>query len=180
MINKEVDILDKTFVPFITADVIATKIEETAAAINRDYAGKKPLLIAILNGSFMFAADLFRHLHTDASITFVKLASYKGTTSTGNVVTAIGLDESLEGRHIIVVEDIIDTGKTLSTFLPQLLAQHPASVEIATFLTKPDALQYDVKAKYTAFEIQNRFVVGYGLDYDGYGRNLPDLYVLKG
>ena len=137
------------------------------------------MLIGILNGSFIFAADLFRGLTIEAEISFIKLVSYKGTSSTGNVVTAIGMEEDLHGRHIIIVEDIIDTGKTLSSFLPEIHHRQPASVKIATFLSKPDALKYDVKADFNAFNIETKFVVGYGLDYDGLGRNLPDLYILK-
>jgi len=177
---NEITILDKTFVPFISKEQISKRVAEVGAMINRDYEGKQVLLVAILNGSFVFAADLFRTLTIDAAISFVKLASYKGTTSTGNVVTAIGMEERVNERHIIIVEDIIDTGKTLSAFLSDIYQRDPASVRIATFLTKPEALQYkDIKADYVAFEIENRFVVGYGLDYDGYGRNIPDLMVLK-
>ncbi len=177
--SKEISLFGKTFVPFIEHEKIAARIKELGAQLNKDYAGEEPLLIAVLNGSFIFAADLFRTLEINASISFVKLASYKGTTSTGNVITAIGLEENLKDRHVILVEDIIDTGKTLSAFLPEIKQRGPASVKIATFLTKPDALKYDVKADYTAFEIENKFVLGYGLDYDGFGRNLPDLYILK-
>lgn len=177
--DQEITVFGKTFVPFIDRHKIQQRISEIAAQINQDYEGEEPLLIGILNGSFIFAADLFRELTINASISFVKLASYKGTTSTGNVVTAIGLDENLQGRHVIIVEDIIDTGKTLSAFIPEIYQRGPASVKIATFLTKPSALKYDVNADYTAFEIENRFVLGYGLDYDGIGRNIPDLYQLK-
>ncbi len=174
-----IQVHDKTFVPFISKEDIQKRVNELAATINAEYAGKKPLLIGILNGSFIFAADLFRGLTIDAEISFIKLVSYKGTSSTGNVVTAIGMEEDLHGRHIIIVEDIIDTGKTLSAFLPEIHHRQSASVKIATFLSKPDALKYDVKADFNAFNIENKFVVGYGLDYDGLGRNLPDLYILK-
>ncbi|MCW3122715.1 MAG: hpt [Flavipsychrobacter sp.] len=176
----DIQVLDKTFVPFISKEEICQRVAAIAAQINIDYAGKRPLMLGILNGSFIFAADLFRGLTIDAEISFIKLASYKGTSSTGHVVTAIGMEEDLHGRHIIIVEDIIDTGKTIHSFLPELKHRQPASIRIATFLAKPEALQHDVKADYTAFEIENKFVVGYGLDYDGFGRNLPDLYVLKG
>lgn len=173
-------VFDKTFVPYMDAAAIAARVRELAATISTDYAGKKPLFLGILNGSFIFAADLFRELTIEAEISFVKLASYKGVTSTGNVVTAIGLEESLHERHIIIVEDIIDTGRTMDSFLKEVARQGPASVRIATFLTKPDALQVpDLKADYIGFEIPNRFVLGYGLDYDGYGRNTRDLYVLE-
>ena len=175
----DIRIHDKHFTPFITAAEIKQRVHALAALINTDYAGKNPLLIGILNGSFIFAADLFRGLTIEAEISFIKLASYKGTSSSGHVVTAIGLEEELHGRHVIIVEDIIDTGKTLHSFLPGLQQRQPASVKIAAFLTKPDALQYDVRADYVAFEIANKFVVGYGLDYDDHGRNYPDLYRLK-
>ncbi len=164
---------------FISKEAIQQRVSAIAAQINEAYAGKSPLLIGILNGSFVFAADLFRGLTIDAGISFIKLASYKGTSSTEHVVTAIGLEEDIHGRHIIIVEDIIDTGKTLSSFLPELHHRQPASVKIATLLTKPTALKYNVLADYCAFEIEDKFVVGYGLDYDGVGRNLPELYVLK-
>src|SRR3984885_1063717 len=149
---------DKVFIPFLSKAEIQKRVHELAEMINAEYAGKKPLMIGILNGSFIFAADLFRELTIEAEISFIKLASYKGTSSTGHVVTAIGLEEDLHGRHIIIVEDIIDTGKTLSSFLPEIHHRQPASVAIAAFLTKPDALKYDVKADYTAFEIENKFV----------------------
>ena len=176
---KDVTVHDKVFTPFIVKERIQQRISELAAEINQEYAGKNPLMIGILNGSFIFAADLFRELAIEAEISFIKLASYKGTSSTGHVVTAIGMEEDLHGRHIIIVEDIIDTGTTLHSFLPEIHHRQPASVKIATFLTKPSALKYDVTAAYTAFEIDNKFVVGYGLDYNGLGRNLPDLYILK-
>ncbi len=171
---------DKTFEPYINRAQIDTRVAELGAQISTDYEGKRPLIIAILNGSFIFAADLFRALTVEAEISFIKLASYKGTSSTGNVVTAIGMEEKLSGRHVIILEDIIDTGRTLHSFLPEILQRGPASLKIATFLSKPEALQHDVKADYVGFEISNNFVVGYGLDYDGLGRNLPELYTLVG
>jgi hypoxanthine phosphoribosyltransferase len=169
---------DKTFTPFITAGQIQQRVKELGAQIDKDYADKKPIFISILNGSFIFAADLFRCITVETEISFIKLASYKGTSSTGHVVTAIGMEERLEGRHVIILEDIVDTGKTLSAFIPEIMQRHPASLKIATFLTKPEALQHDVHADYVGFEIPNNFVVGYGLDYDGLGRNLPELYTL--
>jgi hypoxanthine phosphoribosyltransferase len=169
----------RNFVPYLTAQAIAKKVSQLALQINKDYEGKKPLFLAVLNGSFLFAADLFRNLTIEAEISFIKLASYKGTTSTGNVITAIGLEESLHERHIILLEDIIDTGKTLHGFIPQLEHQGPASIRIAALLTKPEALQYPVHADYIGFEIPNKFVVGYGLDYDGLGRNIPEIYQLE-
>lgn len=176
----KVQLHDKWFEPYITKEAIAERVAELGQQISLDYDGLNPLCIGILNGSFVFAADIFRAINTDAEISFIKLASYQGTSSTGSVVTAIGLDESLYDRHVIIIEDIIDTGKTLSSFLPEIIQRHPASIRIASFLTKPEALQYDIKADYAAFEIPDKFVVGYGLDYDGLGRNLPDLYILSG
>jgi hypoxanthine phosphoribosyltransferase len=170
---------DKTFVPFIPEARIKERIAELAQQINEEYIGKYPLILGVLNGSFIFAADLFRALTVEAEISFIKLASYHGTSSTGHVVTAIGLEESLQHRHVIIVEDIIDTGRTLSFFMPEVYDRQPASVKIATLLTKPEALKYDVKADYVAFEIAEKFVVGYGLDYDGLGRNLRDIHVLS-
>jgi len=174
-----INVHDKSFVPYLSAKEIGAKINEMAAQINKDYEGKRPLFLAVLNGSFIFASDLFRGLTIDAEISFIKLASYKGTTSTGNVITAIGLEEALHNRHVILVEDIIDTGKTLHEFIPQLLHQGPASIEIAALLTKPEALKFPVHPKYAGFAIPNKFVVGYGLDYDGLGRNIPEIYQLK-
>lgn len=178
MTNTQIKVHNKTFVPYLSAATIAEKVSAIAAQISVDYAGKRPLFLAVLNGSFLFAADLFRQLTIEAEISFIKLASYKGTTSTGNVITAIGLEESLHGRHVILLEDIIDTGKTLSEFVPQLNHQGPASVKIAALLTKPDALKFPVHADYIGFEIPNKFVVGYGLDYDGLGRNIPEIFQL--
>lgn len=173
-----IQVHDKQFVPWLSAYDIAEKVEDLAKKINTDYAGKKPLFIAILNGSFIFAADLFRHITIEAEICFIKLVSYKGTTTTGNVITAIGLDENLQGRHIIVLEDIVDTGTTLHSFLPQLHNQQPASVNICTLLHKQVATIHPLTITYCGFVIENIFVLGYGLDYDGLGRNLPELYQL--
>lgn len=170
---------DKQFEPYLTAEEIASRIKMVAHQINEDYANRKPLFIAILNGSFMFASDLFKEINIDAEICFIKLASYKGTKSTGHVITAIGLDMDIIGRDIIIIEDIVDTGKTLSEFLPQIFHQQPASVRIVALLHKPDATVYPIKIDYLGFTIPNKFVVGYGLDYDGLGRNIREIYRLK-
>ena len=169
---------DKQFEPYLTSEEIALRIKMVAQQINADYSGKKPLFIAILNGSFMFASDLFKEITIDAEICFIKLASYKGSKSTGHVITAIGLDMDIIGREVIVIEDIVDTGKTLSEFLPQIHHQQPASVKIVALLHKPDAMVYPVKIDYLGFSIPNKFVVGYGLDYDGLGRNIREIYRL--
>ena len=171
---------DKEFEPYLSEEQIKNKIHEMAASTNRDYAGKRPLFIAILNGSFMFAADLFKAVTIDAEICFIKLASYKGTKSSGQVITAIGLDTDLIDRHVIILEDIVDTGKTLSEFLPQLQHHHPASLKIAALLHKPEATVYPIKVDYLGFSIPNKFVLGYGLDYDGLGRNIKEIYQLVG
>lgn len=175
-----VTVHDKTFKPYISREQINARIETLGAEISKDYVGKRPLFIAILNGSFIFAADLFRVLDIEAEISFIKLASYKGTSTTGHVVTAIGMEEQLSGRHIIILEDIVDTGKTLYSFLPEIFQRNPASLRIASFLSKPEARLHEIQVDYIGFEIPNNFVVGYGLDYDGQGRNLPELYTLVG
>ncbi|MDB5193615.1 MAG: hypoxanthine-guanine phosphoribosyltransferase [Segetibacter sp.] len=174
-----VKVHEKVFVPYLSSEEIIAKVKELAEILNKDYAGKKPLFIAVLNGSFMFAADLFKYLTIDAEICFIKLASYKGTKSTGHVITAIGLDTDITGREIIILEDIIDTGKTINQFLPQLYNQQPASLKIAVLLHKPEATIFPVPIDYICFTIPNKFVLGYGLDYDGLGRNLAQLYQLK-
>lgn len=175
---KNITVHDKAFKPYLQKEAIQARILELAAEIDKDYQDKQPLFLAILNGSFIFAADLFKHITIEAEISFIKLASYKGTSSSGNVITAIGLEENLRDRHIILLEDIIDTGKTLHSFLPELIQRQPASIKIATFLTKPEALQYPITADYVGFKIPDKFVLGYGLDYDGLGRNLPELFIL--
>jgi hypoxanthine phosphoribosyltransferase len=171
---------DKTFDIYLSEESIQKKISELAAALNNDYKARRPLFIAILNGSFMFAADLFKHLTIEAEICFIKLASYRGLKSSGHVITAIGLDHDLFGRDVIIVEDIVDTGKTLHEFLPQLHHQQPKSFEIVTLLHKYEATKYPLRLNYVGFEIPDKFVVGYGLDYDGLGRNLKEIYQLSG
>jgi hypoxanthine phosphoribosyltransferase len=174
----DIRVHDKQFEPYLNAAMIAERIKDIAGKLNRDYADKKPLFIAILNGSFMFASDLFKELAIDAEICFIKLASYKGTKSTGHVLTAIGLDMDLFGRDVVIVEDIVDTGKTLSEFLPQLNHQQPASLKIVALLHKPEATVFPITIDYLGFSIPNKFVVGYGLDYDGLGRNIPEILKL--
>jgi hypoxanthine phosphoribosyltransferase len=174
-----IQVLDKTFEPYLKEAAIQEKITELAGQLNQDYAGKRPLFLSILNGAFLFTADLFKQITIEAEVSFIKLASYKGTSSTGNVITAIGLDINVKDRHIIILEDIIDTGKTLHHYLPQLESMQPASVKIAVLLNKKEALIYPVQIDYACFDIPNKFVVGYGLDYDGLGRNSKDIYQLK-
>jgi hypoxanthine phosphoribosyltransferase len=173
-----IHVLDKKFVPYLSAETIAKRIEELAAKINEDYADKNPIFIGILNGSFMFASDLYKQITVSSTISFIKLVSYKGTTSTGTVITSIGLEEDLTGRNVILIEDIVDTGKTLSEFLPTIQKQQPNSIKICTLLQKPEALLHPLEVDYVGFQIPNKFVVGFGLDYDGYGRNLKEIYQL--
>ena len=173
---SHIQVHDKQFEPYLSEKTIQERVSALAAAINKDYSGKKPLFIAILNGSFMFAADLFKHLTIEAELCFIKLASYKGMKSSGKVVTAIGLEEDLFGKDVVIVEDIVDTGKTLHKFLPKLLHQQPRSLKIVALLHKSEATEYPLTLDYVGFDIPNKFVVGYGLDYDGLGRNLKEIY----
>ena len=167
---------DRWFTVYLSEEAIQAKVAELAQQINRDYEGRRPLFIAILNGAFMFAADLFKHLTINAEICFIKLVSYKGMRSTGHVTTAIGLDQDIFNRDVVIVEDIVDTGKTLGLFLPKLQHQQPATLQIASLLHKPEATKHPLNLAYTGFTIPNKFVVGYGLDYDGLGRNLKEIY----
>ena len=173
-----IEVFGKKFTPYITVEEIKEQIKRLGDELNRDYEGKCPLFIAILNGSFMFASDLFKELTIDAEICFIKLASYKGTKSTGNVITSIGLDEPLKDRHVIIVEDIVDSGHSLQALLPLFQEKNPKSLKIATLLFKPEAFKGNYTVDYKCFEIPNDFIVGYGLDYNELGRNLKDIYVL--
>ncbi|MBR5860095.1 MAG: hypoxanthine phosphoribosyltransferase [Bacteroidaceae bacterium] len=171
-----VKIHDKVFEKTITSEEIAAEVKRVASEINRDYAGKRPLLLGVLNGSFMFVADLMRYLEVECEISFVKLSSYQGTKTTGTIREVLGLAETIAGRDVIVVEDIVDTGYTMQNMLETLGTREPASIEIASLFVKPARLKVPVDVKYSAFTIPDRFIVGYGLDYDGLGRNLPDVY----
>ena len=179
MATKEVKITDKTFVTSISEETILRRVKELAEEISRDYADKNPLFLAVLNGSFVFAADLMRDMAVPCEISFVKLASYQGTMSTGKVKEVIGINEDLCGRHLIILEDIIETGTTMKRMMESLGTRHPASVELCTLLFKPERLKEDLGIKYVAFEIPNDFIIGYGLDYDQQARGLRDIYVLK-
>ena len=170
---------DKQFEIYLPSEKIQERIKYIADQLNGDYKDKRPLFIAILNGSFMFAADLFKYLTIDAEICFIKLASYRGMKSSGHVITAIGLDVDLFDRDVIIVEDIVDTGKTLNEFLPKLDHQQPKSLKIASLLHKPEATQFPLQIDYLGFSIPNKFVIGYGLDYDGLGRNYKEIYQLS-
>lgn len=176
--TKKVQVKDKVFGLYLPAARIQERIIEIAGQINADLKDENPLFIAVLNGAFMFASDLFKLLTIDAEISFIKLVSYKGTRSSGHVITAIGLDMDLYDRTIVILEDIVDTGKTLHEFLPQVQHQQPRKLLVTSLLSKPDALKYPVSIDYLGFPVPDKFLLGYGLDYDGLGRNLPDLYQL--
>ncbi len=174
--SNTIKIHDKTFTRTIAHQEIAGEVKRVAEQINKDYAGKNPLLLAVLNGSFMFAAELMKHLDLGCEVSFVKLSSYQGTNSTGVIREVIGLSESITGRDVIIVEDIVDTGYTMQNMLETLGTREPNSIAIASLFVKPARLQVPVDVKYSVFTIPDRFIVGFGLDYDGLGRNLPDIY----
>lgn len=176
MPHSVISLHDKQFGPYLTAGQLAAAVRELAARLNADYADKTPLFVAVLNGSFMFAADLLKELTIDCEISFIKMTSYEGTSSTGKVNELLGLREEVEGRHLVILEDIVDTGHTIRALLDSLGGKNPASLEVACLLIKPECLQHELSIRYPALEIPNDFVVGYGLDYDGLGRNYPDLY----
>lgn len=171
-----VKIKDKTFETFIPESEIQQRVKAVAEKLNRDMADKNPLFLAVLNGSFVFAADLMRYITIPSEISFVKLASYQGTASTGEVKEIFGVTEELHGRHVVIVEDIVDTGLTMKRMLESLGTREPASLHICSLLVKPDKLQVPLDIEYAAMEIPNDFIVGYGLDYDQQGRNLRDIY----
>jgi hypoxanthine phosphoribosyltransferase len=175
---SRVTIKDKTFETSISAAEIQVHVKALAERINHDFEGKNPLFLAVLNGSFIFAADLMRELTIPCEISFVKLASYQGITSTGKVHEVLGINEDLTNRHVVIVEDIVDTGRTMKQMVESLGTRNPASVSICTLFVKPEKLQEHLDIKYAAFSIPNDFIVGYGLDYDQQGRNLKEIYSL--
>jgi hypoxanthine phosphoribosyltransferase len=175
---KEIHILDKKFSEYLTEEVIQRRIEELAKQINSELAGKEVVFLGILNGAFLFAADLFRRIDFPARISFVKLASYKGTSSSGAIKELIGWNEDINNKTIVVIEDIVDTGNTLERIVDELIIRKVAEIRIAAMLFKPEAYTKLIPLHYIGFEIPNNFVVGFGLDYDGFGRNLPSVYTL--
>ena len=172
----KIQIKDKQFKTFIPEADILKEVARVADEINRDLADDNPLFISVLNGSFMFASDLMKYLAIPCEISFVKLASYEGTFSTGKVKELVGLNEDITGRTVVIVEDIVDTGLTMQRLLETLQARHPKEIRIATLLVKPDKLKVDLDIHYVAMRIPNDFIVGYGLDYEGFGRNYRDIY----
>ncbi len=173
-----VKIKDKTFETSIPEAEILQHIKDIAARINKDMEGKNPLFLAVLNGSFMFAADLMKEITIPCEISFVKLASYQGVLSTGKVREVIGLNEDITGRTIVIIEDIIDTGRTMHQMLDSLQTRNPESIHLCTLFVKPDKIEEPLDIEYAAFTIPNDFIVGYGLDYDQQGRNLREIYTL--
>ena len=171
-----VQVKDKQFALYISEEEILARVKELANRMNTDLAGKNPLFLVILNGSFVFAADLLRDITIPCEITFVRVASYEGVSSTGEVKQLLGLTQNIEGRTVIIVEDIIDTGFTMKELLRMLEEKHPAEIHIASLLVKPDNLQVDLDIPYRCFDIDNEFIVGYGLNYDHEGRNLRHIY----
>ena len=174
-----VKIKDKTFETSISAEEIAKRVKELGQQLSKDFEGKNPLFLAVLNGSFIFAADLMREITIPCEISFVKLASYQGTTSTGKIKEVIGINEDLSGRTVVIVEDIVESGRTMKRMIETLGTRNPASVHICTLFVKREKLQVDLDIEYAAFSIPNAFIVGYGLDYDQQGRHLKEVYSLK-
>lgn len=175
---QTIQVKDKSFALFISEKEILKEVKRIAAQINKDYAGKEPVFLAVLNGSFIFAADLLKEVSLPCEVSFVKMASYQGVSTTGNIREVIGLNIDLTDRPVIIVEDIVDTGLTMAHMLEVLKKHNPASIDICTLLLKPGKLQVDLDIRYCCMEIPNDFIVGYGLDYDGYGRNTRDIYTL--
>ena len=174
-----VKIKDKVFNLSIPEETIIGQVKRVAAEINRDLADSNPIFLCVLNGAFMFAGDLMKHVNIPSGISFVKLSSYSGTESTGRVKQLIGLSDTLRGRTVVIVEDIVDTGLTMLRLLDLIREHEPKEVRICSLLVKPDKLKVDLHIDYVAMEIPNEFIVGYGLDYDGQGRNLPAIYTVE-
>ncbi|MBR4119514.1 MAG: hypoxanthine phosphoribosyltransferase [Bacteroidales bacterium] len=171
-----VQVKDKQFALYISQETIKKRVKEVAAEIEADLKDKNPLFLVILNGSFVFAADLLRDMMFPCEITFIRMASYEGTNTTGKVKQVLGLRESIEDRTVVIIEDIIDTGYTMQEMLRILKEKNPAEIYVTSLFVKPDNIKVDIKVDYKCFDIDNDFIVGYGLDYDQYGRNFPDIY----
>jgi hypoxanthine phosphoribosyltransferase len=176
--QNHIKVKDKSFRVSIPSENIQENIKKMADQINQDLAGKEVIFLGILNGCFMFAGDLFKSITIDCQISFLKLASYQGTTSTGTVKQLIGINENIENKTVVIIEDIIDTGNTLDIIIKQLKGYQPAEIKVATLLYKPEVYSKDIPIDYYGFKIPNDFIIGYGLDYDGFGRNLKDIYTI--
>lgn len=180
MTNLEdtITIKDLEFIPYVTHNDILERIKEIGIKINQDYENKNPLFIAVLNGSFMFASDLMKQVDLKSELTFIKVNSYDGIESSGKIKEMIGIGQSVTDRHVVIIEDIVDTGNTITHLLNEISKMDPSSIEVVTLFSKPDSHETKLYIKYTGFDIPNKFIVGYGLDYDGYGRNYQDVYQL--
>lgn len=176
---KNITILDKEFTLYLSKQQIEDKISEIAKELTTRLANKNPLFLCILNGSFMFAADIMKNVNIPAEISFIKLASYEGTSSTGKISELIGLNKDIKGRTVVIIEDIIDSGLTMQHLLETLKEKDPENIIVTSLLVKPDNLKVDLDIDYCAFSIPDKFIIGYGLDYNGYGRNYPNIYVIK-
>ena len=176
--SNTIQVKDKTFAVSIPQEKIISEVKRVAGEISRDYAGREPVFLAVLNGSFVCAADLLREISLPCEISFVRLASYQGVSTTGEIREIMGLNIDITGRPVVIVEDIVDTGLTMAHMLETLKKHNPSSVDICTLLLKPGKLQVDLDIRYCCMQIPNDFIVGYGLDYDGFGRNTKDIYTL--
>ncbi len=173
---ENIKVLDKEFSIYLSEEQILSQVKKVANEINKDLAGEEPIFMGILNGSFMFASDLYKDITLDSQITFLKLASYEGTTSTGKIKRLIGINEDIKNKTVVIIEDIVDTGDTLDSIIKQLRGYEPKEIKLVTLLFKPEAYTKDFPINYKCFDIPNDFILGYGLDYDGYGRNLRNIY----
>jgi hypoxanthine phosphoribosyltransferase len=176
--KENVLVKDKYFKIFISEEKIQKRVAVISSEMTAIYKNKQPIFIAILNGAFMFASDIIKNVDCDCEVNFIKLSSYEAMSSTGNISTLIGLNQNIEGRHVVILEDIIDTGRTMHHFIKSLEKEKPASTAICSLLVKPTALQFNIDIDYVGFEIEDKFVIGYGLDYDQLGRNYRDIYKL--
>lgn len=177
--DNTIQILDRIFEPYLHEGVILNRVAVLANELNNTYQTSDPLFVSVLNGSFMFASDLLKSVHIKSRVSFIKVASYEGVQSTGSVNQLVGLTETVKDKHIVIIEDIIDTGKTIHHIINTISAMQPASVKVVTLLFKPSRLQVDVSPDYYGFEVPDKFLLGYGLDYDGYSRNLRHIYTEK-
>lgn len=176
---KKVRLKDKSFQLFIDSKELNYSIESLSNKINQDYSDREPIFLCVLNGAFVFAAELVKRFNHECQVSFVKLSSYKGVQSSGTINSLIGLNEDIKGKDVIIVEDIVDTGQTIANIVENILNKNPRSIEVATLLYKPKSYQKQISIKYKAIEIGNDFIVGFGLDYNGLGRNLEEIYIIE-
>ena len=176
---KKVRLKDKNFQLFIDSKELNNSIESLSNKINQDYSDREPIFLCVLNGAFVFAAELIKRFNHECQVSFVKLSSYQGLQSSGTINSLIGLNEDIKGKDVIIIEDIVDTGQTIANIVENILIKNPRSIEVATLLYKPKSYQKQIPIKYRAIEIGNDFIVGFGLDYNGLGRNLEEIYIIE-